>query len=379
MIIPEGYIQDSIEVYMSEKSTKSQIIYLVVLIWHSLILFSLPFIYVDITVRGFGIIRPSSEKAIIKATVSEIVDSIFIKEGDFVMTGEPILKLNSDNLDYQIIFLLEEIKNYSLQIDDLNLLVKKQENPVLSSPIIRKEFNSYIEMIKRKKDKIKQTKLEHHRNIILFRKNMISKEEYEKSKFHLTDLINELKVIKKEQISKWQSEINFLEQKLKKSRTSYKQKQNLKQKFWIKSPIKGTVEQFSGIYPSSYIQSDQLITVISPDAKLYVESFVTTKDIGFIKLGMQANIQVDAFDYNEWGTIPAYVKDISSDIIKDENGNYIYKVKCELERDYLELKNGTKAFLKKGMLVACHFKVTKRSLFNLLYQKVDNCLNPRQN
>ena len=62
----------------------------------------------------------------------------------------------------------------------------------------------------------------------------------------------------------------------------------------------------------------------------------------------------------------------------DNQGGAYYRVKCELERDYLQLQNGRIGKLKKGMTVRAHFMVTRRSLFDLLYQKMDDWANPKQ-
>ena len=97
-----------------------------------------------------------------------------------------------------------------------------------------------------------------------------------------------------------------------------------------------------------------------------------------MSIGMPVNVQVESFNYNEWGTLPGKVKEISSDFLTDNQGNSFYKVKCEMEQDYLTLKNGQIGKLKKGMTVSAHFMVTRRSLFDLLYQKIDNWANPRQ-
>jgi hypothetical protein len=37
-----------------------------------------------------------------------------------------------------------------------------------------------------------------------------------------------------------------------------------------------------------------------------------------------------------------------------------------------------KGNLKKGMTVSAHFKLARRSLFDLLYQKMDDWVNPSQ-
>ena len=78
------------------------------------------------------------------------------------------------------------------------------------------------------------------------------------------------------------------------------------------------------------------------------------------------------------GNIPGKVTEISSDSLTDCQGNSFYKVKCQMERNYLMLKSGQKGILKKGMTVSAHFMITRRSLFDLLYQKIDDWANPKQ-
>ena len=68
-----------------------------------------------------------------------------------------------------------------------------------------------------------------------------------------------------------------------------------------------------------------------------------------MSLGMPVNVQVESFNYNEWGTLPGKVTEISSDFLTDSQGNSFYKVKCQMERNYLMLKSGQKGILKKGM------------------------------
>ena len=97
-----------------------------------------------------------------------------------------------------------------------------------------------------------------------------------------------------------------------------------------------------------------------------------------MNIGMPVHVQVESFNYNEWGTLPGEVNEISSDFLTDSQGNSFYKVKCRTERNYLMLKSGQKGVLKKGMTVNAHFMITRRSLFDLLYQKIDDWANPKQ-
>jgi len=162
-------------------------------------------------------------------------------------------------------------------------------------------------------------------------------------------------------------------------RMSMKQELKSKAFYVVTSPVTGTVDQFRGIYKGSSIQAGNLIAIISPDSTLYAEINVSPRNIGYIYPGMPVHIQVGSFNYNEWGTVSGKVTEISSDFLTGNLENQaFYKVKCNLEKNYLIRKNGVTGKLKKGMLVSSHFMITKRSLFDLIYQKMDDWVNPAQ-
>lgn len=127
------------------------------------------------------------------------------------------------------------------------------------------------------------------------------------------------------------------------------------------------------------MQVGQNIALVSPNSAIYLEIYVTPQNIGFISKGMPVKIQVGSFNYNEWGTIPGTVDNISSDYMTDDKGNSYYKVKCRLDKNYLVLKKtNRKGYLKKGMTANAHFMITRRSLFDLIYQEIDEWANPTQ-
>ncbi len=158
-----------------------------------------------------------------------------------------------------------------------------------------------------------------------------------------------------------------------------KQRQLLqeKEKYKVKAPMSGTIQNFSGIYPGSFIAANQAIAEISPDTSLIVESYISPRDIGLVYTGIPAKFQIDAFDYNQWGMVSGKIIEISNDIQLLE-GQPVFQIKCALDKNFLQLKNGYKGKLKKGMTVQSRFIVAERSLFQLLYDNVDDWLNPSQ-
>lgn len=378
MLLPNEWIENSIETYIYQHTSKSQIIYWIVLFAVTVTLAALPFIYVDISIQGSGVVRPVAEKAEITSSITEIVDSVFVKEGEQVNKGDVILRFRTNSSDYKINYQTNRLNDYSAQLADLAYLAEGDCPKFFSSPVRQQEYAYFIRKKQELETELAQAEKEYLRNKTLFEKKVISEEEYDSYYFKYKSQQNELASLVQSQISTWQADQNTYRNTYNEMSTNLKQEIKDKDMYIDRSPVDGTVDQFSGVYRGSSIQAGQSLAVISPDSTLCIEVYVTPRNIGFMNIGMPVNVQVESFNYNEWGTIPGRVKDISSDFLTDSQGNSFYKVKCEMERDFLQLKNGRIGKLKKGMTVNAHFMVTRRSLFDLLYQKMDGWVNPKQ-
>ena len=379
MLLPNEWIENSIETYIYQHTTKSQVIYWVVLAAITATIIALPFVYVDISVQGGGVVRPVTEKTEIKAAITEYVDSVFVREGQQVRKGDVLLRFRTNNSDYKINYQTNRIKDYEDHLADLAYLAEGQTPSVFRSPVRQQEYSYFIRRKKELETTLAQAEKEYLRNKTLFEKKVISEEEYDKYYFQYKSQQNELASLQESQLSPWQTDRNTHRNQHNEMNTSLRQEEKEKDLYIVRSPVDGTIDQFSGIYRGSNIQAGQSLSVVSPDSTLCIEVYVTPRNIGFLYPGMPVNMQVESFNYNEWGTIPGKVKDISSDFLTDSEGNSFYKVKCSMERDYLTLRrNGKKGVLKKGMTVSAHFMITERSLFDLLYQKIDDWANPVQ-
>ena len=378
MLLSNEWIENSIETYIYQHTTKSQIIYWVVLLAVTAAFVALPFVYVDISVQGSGVVRPVAEKTEITSSISEYVDSVFVREGAQVRKGDILLRFRTNGSDYKINYQSGRLNDCSAHLADLEYLANGKCPAKFSSPVRQQEYAYFIKRKRELETSLAQAEKEYGRNKVLFDKKVISEEEYDGYYFKLQSQQNELASLVQSQISTWQADQNTYRNTFNEMNSNLKQEVKNKDMYIVRSPVDGTVDQFSGVYRGSSIQTGQSLAVISPDSTLCLEVYVTPRNIGFMNVGMPVNVQVESFNYNEWGTIPGKVKDISSDFLTDSQGNSFYKVKCEMDRDYLQLKNGRIGKLKKGMTVSAHFRVTRRSLFDLLYQKMDNWVNPKQ-
>jgi len=142
----------------------------------------------------------------------------------------------------------------------------------------------------------------------------------------------------------------------------------------LKSPIYGTIKDIS-ISNGTFISKGQKICTIIPKSKLISEIYIASKDIATIKLDSEINLIIDSYNYNEYGSLKSKVTNISSEATIIDNKPY-YTVKCEFEKEYLKLKNGFKGHLKKGMSLTSRYKIAKKNIIEIIFEKSTNWLDP---
>ena len=145
----------------------------------------------------------------------------------------------------------------------------------------------------------------------------------------------------------------------------------------VLAPISGTIESFSGLQVGSFLNASQPIATISAVDQLIVESTISPNDIGLIQKNQKVKFQIDAFNYNQWGLLEGKVIDIDRNItIQGEQA--FFKVRSSLNSIEMKLQSGYKTKVSKGMTLTSRYIITRRSLFDLLFDKVDDWLNPKK-
>lgn len=365
------------EEFLRKRTTRTQIIYIVLILMVVSAIIAMLFIKIPLAIQGIGIIRPMSEKTEVKSLASEIVERVYVNEGQYITKGNPILKLRTSSLESRqqyLQFQLEEISGY---IEDLTRLIKNEQNPVLKSSLYQKEFLQHKRHIDELQNKLDKSTIDYERNKKLYTLGVIAMKEFEDYTFQYNSALNDLKICNSSQISQWQNDLKNYNISLKETYSTLEQINKELDFYTLRAPVSGNIDHFSGIYAGSTLQSGETIAIISPDSTLISEFYVSPKDIGYLNHATEVRILVDAFYYSEWGCLSGKINSISSDYVI-VNNNPMFKVRCTLNKDFLSLHNGLKGFLKKGMTTKARFKITDRTLFQLVYQRTNDWLNPGQ-
>jgi hemolysin D len=79
------------------------------------------------------------------------------------------------------------------------------------------------------------------------------------------------------------------------------------------------------------------------------------QDIGFIQVGQKAELKLDTFPFQKYGTIEAELSYVDPDAQEDQKIGLVYKVKLKPKRFSIRVK-GKKVPLSPGMVLTAEIK-----------------------
>jgi len=366
---------NTLENLIAKNKTKSISIYLVVVLAIATFIALLPVIKVDISSQSRGIIRSKTDNVPLATVVSGKIVSIQLKNNLSVTKGDTLLTISNENLESEKELNDTLVVSNEIILKDLQRALENKSDS-LETSLIREEYYQFSAQKNELQSKVSQANTNYKRHKTLFDKHVIAKAEYEKYLYELRFANQALASYIKQQTANWQNKKNELELQLKNYEGANNKLEVEAKNYVLVAPISGTIEGFSGLQVGSNIMASQPIAHISPNDNLVVESSVSPNDIGLIKPNQKVKFQLDAFNYNQWGLLTGKVIDIDKNITLQENQAF-FKVRCALDSKVLKLKSGYKTQVSKGMTLTTRYTITRRSLYDLLFDKVDDWLNPK--
>ncbi|AEM72106.1 secretion protein HlyD family protein [Allomuricauda ruestringensis DSM 13258] len=376
-IFPKEIIENTVQAYIPKNGVKSKAIYSLLLFFILSIICALPFIKVKVYTNAQGLVKPSKERIAITSLNSGKVLFSGIESNKYVDKGDVLLILENNVLNEQIALTKYDTKRLSEQIRDLQYLLsqKRIQSDSMLSAKYQKEYFQFLEISFEHRTRIKKLKVDYERNHKLLTRGVIAKAEFENIKLEYDLALNAYSQFKKQQFNTWESSLTALKNELEITQNKSSQYLESKKEHVVTAPVSGSLVNPMGIEKGSIITSGSILTEISPDTKLLAECYVSPLDIGLIDKSKSVNFQIDAFNYNQWGLATGKILEISEDI-ELINEQPIFKMRCQINEEFLELKNGAKGTIKKGMTFNARFELTERTLYQLLYDKVDDWMNP---
>ena len=370
------------ESFLTKRGRHRPYVYWTALVMCAAALLSLPIIDVDVTVQERGRVRPATERTAIVARTAGFISSIRVHDNDLVHTGDTLLTLSTQGLQAKFDFNDSQTKVLNKELADLHYLLDRVGNkrPVLVNDLQTakyiSEYQKFDTDCRNANLKVDRTEREMNRNKQLLANKVVAARDFEEACYQANAARVDREAVNQETLARWQADRVQKQTDLEHLETEARQLAEERNLYSVIAPLDGTVIGWEGVVEGSYVQSGQRIGDISPTSDFVIDVSVPPKDIGRIFKGQSVNIQVDAYPYTIWGLLPGQVMRISADYVQEAESNGAFRVIVQPERDYLRTREGLTGSLKKGMTTNARFFVARRSLWELVYESMDNLFNP---
>ena len=138
----------------------------------------------------------------------------------------------------------------------------------------------------------------------------------------------------------------------------------------LTAPTSGTVNEVALTTIGQLAEPGQpLVTIVPAGDDLYVHTFLLNRDVGFVRVGQDAAVKLEAYPFTRHGYLGGEVSVISSDSIVDEQRGLVYPARVRIVSN--DLRNeGSPAPLQAGMAATVEVTTGKRRVIDYLLSPV---------
>ncbi|MDO5558178.1 MAG: HlyD family efflux transporter periplasmic adaptor subunit [Oscillospiraceae bacterium] len=317
----------------------------------------------DVVITAPGSIQPVGSINVIKSYSGGTVKSINTAEGEYVKKGDVLIELDCDSLMIDIDQLRSQEKILLCQQE---IYAKVKNNDDMTSVDVSSydtELQPYVQSIIDSDTSNKNTVVSYEKEKDEASLNQqiseIQLEEYRESGTQRQAQSQELVVNQyKAAVEKADAQINYaraqyslqinsqlsqINEKLEETQSNIKKYELSKNYQTVVSPVNGVVNSIAvNTTGETVTTAQELITIVPEGVDLEMVCYVKNMDIADVKPGMQAEIKLEAYPYNKYGTVKSRVKYISPSAFSNEKSGSVYLVKLEPEdvKDSIDIISG---------------------------------------
>jgi adhesin transport system membrane fusion protein len=149
----------------------------------------------------------------------------------------------------------------------------------------------------------------------------------------------------------------------------------------IRSPVNGTIKDFKINTVGGVVRpGDPIAEIVPMDDNLLVEAKIRPSDIARLRPGLPAMVKITAYDFTIYGGLQGEVSDISADTIKNEKGEFFYRVKVRTKENSLHRKGEVLPIIP-GMIATVDIQTGKKTVMEYLmkpfFKTVENSMNEK--
>ena len=377
----------------------------------------------DIVSVATGEAKPASQVKEVQHLEGGIVAAILVREGAIVKSGQPLVELETtqsgadlDELQVRLANLeIESIRhqaeasnaetlkitqalaqNYPASVNRTRNLFETRRKRYLTEIISQKEL---ITQRRQEMREIKARSENTRKGLVLLEEQINISEDLLKDK--LTNRYNHIELLReaqqlnsqidedKEGLTGAQAAYNEAQSRLEQTQIGFREdarnglgetqreieelRERLKKfedsldRTVLRAPVSGVVKSIHISTIGGVVKpGDTVVDIVPGEDKLIVEAELPTQDIGYVQIGQEAILKLNAPSLHRFGHVMGKVIHISADrLIREEDGQPYYKVRIEPERTYF-LKETQRYDVFPGTQIMASIRTGTRTVIEYL-------------
>lgn len=138
----------------------------------------------------------------------------------------------------------------------------------------------------------------------------------------------------------------------------------------LTAPASGIVDQLAVFTVGGIAEAGaELLRIVPDDARIEIEAIFPNQDIGFLKLGQQANIRLDAYPAERFGFVKGKVSDIAADSVEVSEGQWGYTVRVSPEQPFLNVYP-SRYSIRPGMTATIDVTTDRRRIISYFFAPI---------
>lgn len=314
----------------------------------------------DEVVTVQGKLEPLGSVQEIQMPVGGIASEILVQDGEEVKAGQVVMRLDAETNQQRHDSFLESqtLKQRQLALKqtelDQYLLLNKEEEKMLERNLELQ--NEILSRFKSLNEAGAASELQYLQQL-----NKVAEVNGKLNQIRVDRLRQQ--AVQKQQIQQLKAELEELEAAI--TETSV----NLRHQV-LRSPVDGIVFDLKPRGEGYAAQGTETVMKIVPYDTLEAKVEIPSDQIGFVRVGMRADLNIDSFPASDFGVLEGEVKSIGSDALPpsqiDNRPEYRYPAMIQLSSQQLKLKGGEQLPLQVGMSLSSNIKLRKVSYLQLL-------------
>ena len=317
-----------------------------------------------------GKLEPLGSVQEIQMPTGGIASKILVKDGDEVSAGDVVMRLDGEATEQRLNSLQEskKLKTQQLELKNLELrqylLLNDEETKTLANNLrLQKEILSRFEILNKQGA---ASELQYLQQL-----NRVEETSGKLSQARI-DRIRQ-QAAQNQQIQQLKTELQQLQAQITETSVNIRYQA-------LRSPVDGIVFDLKPRGEGYVAQSTETVMKVVPYDTLEARVEIPSSEIGFVKVGMPADLSIDSFPATDFGVLEGKVKSIGSDALPpsqvDNRPEYRYPAMIQLDSQQLKLKDGQELPLQVGMSLTSNIKLRKVSYLQILLgtfqEKVDS-------